>query len=652
MTIGYPKNIGKYEVQGILGRGGMGVVYKAFDPAIHRQVAIKTITKSALDPSELQYAIARFRHEAQAVGRLTHPRIAAIYDYGEDTELAYIVMELVNGKSLYEHLHNKAKFDLQEIGEIMHQLLDGLGYAHSQGVVHRDIKPSNLLVHEDGRIKISDFGIAHLDSSSLTQVGEIMGSPGYMSPEQFTGDEPDARTDIYAVGVIAYELLAGRKPFTGSNVEIMRQVISERPANPSDFNPKISIQLDWATHKALSKKREERFQTTREFEQAFTQGITTSLRANQTAAEKIASDDVPTQRLDPNLVSAARMIAGIQGGAKSAETPPAAAKAAAPAAASATPATPAKPVAPAFDTSGKKAKLLFVDDEERILTALRSVFRAQYNVFTASSGPEAMEFLKRFHPHVVISDQRMPEMTGVELLRQVRDFSPHTVRILLTGYSDLASIVGSINDGEVFRFISKPWDNTDIQKTIDEAAAIALELADMAATPVIVPDKVDCGVLVMDPDQRVFRAMGELMNNVCPVLHAPDIERALAILAEQEIAVIVADIRGSDKKSVAAFKMLKQNHPEILAIVITEASDSELAIDFINQAQVFRFLSKPLNLKFLQQHVHAALARYQSFRKSPRLLKQHRVAIGRAGDGSVLGQLQGKIRSIKSWLGG
>ena len=310
MTTGFPKNIGKYEVQGILGRGGMGVVYKAFDPAIHRQVAIKTITKSAMDPSELQYAIARFRHEAQAVGRLTHPRIAAIFDYGEDHDIAYIVMELVNGKSLYEHLQNKAKFELAEIGEIIRQLLDGLGYAHAQGVVHRDVKPSNILINDDGRIKISDFGIAHLDSSSLTQIGEIMGSPGYMSPEQFTGDEPDARTDIYAAGVIAYELLANRKPFIGSNVEIMRQVISDRPVNPSDFNPQISIQLDWATQKALAKKREDRFQSAREFALAFVQGIAASLRTSKVSAAEEAAE-APTQRLDPKLVSAARMISGM-----------------------------------------------------------------------------------------------------------------------------------------------------------------------------------------------------------------------------------------------------------------------------------------------------------------------------------------------------
>jgi len=633
MSTGLPKNIGKYEVQAILGRGGMGVVYKAFDPAIHRQVAIKTITKSAMDPSELQYAIARFRHEAQAVGRLTHPRIAAIFDYGEDDEIAYIVMELVNGRSLYEHLQNKAKFDLTEIGEIVRQLLDGLGYAHAQGVVHRDIKPSNLLVNDDGRIKISDFGIAHIDTSSLTQVGEIMGSPGYMSPEQFTGDEPDARTDIYAAGVIAYELLTGRKPFTGSNVEIMRQVISDRPANPSDSNPQISAQLDWAIHKALAKKREDRFQNAREFSLAFVQGIAASVRAGKTATEN--TEDATTQRLDPKLMAAARLIAGKR----------------APAAKPAPEAESVVPVASAFDTGGKKAKLLFVDDEERILNALRSVFRANYNVFTASSGPEAMEFLKRFKPHVIISDQRMPEMTGVEFLRQVRDFAPRTVRILLTGYSDLASIVGSINDGEVFRFISKPWDNTEIQKTIGEAAAIALELADMATGPVIVPEKMDSGILVIDQDKSVFRAATELIGNVCPVLHAPDIERALTVLAEQEIAAIVADIRGSDQKSLAAFKLLKQDHPEILSIVMTEASDSELVIDLINQAQVFRFLTKPLNLKLLQQHVHAALARYQSFRKTPKLLKQHRVAAARASDVSMLGQLRERMRSIKSWFG-
>ncbi|MEN9783462.1 MAG: Serine/threonine-protein kinase PknD, partial [Pseudomonadota bacterium] len=497
--------------------------------------------------------------------------------------------------------------------------------------------PSNILINDDGRIKISDFGIAHIDTSSLTQIGEIMGSPGYMSPEQFTGDEPDARTDLYATGVIAFELLTGRKPFTGSNVEIMRQVIGERPPNPSEFNPQISAQLDWATHKALAKKREERFQSARDFALAFVQGIAASVRASKAAVPE-SQDDAPTQRLDPKLVSAARVIAGLNVPSRGTPAAPPAAD-------------NSVPIAQTFDTGGKKAKLLFVDDEERILNALRSVFRSQYNVFTASSGPEAMEFMKRFNPHVVISDQRMPEMTGVEFLRQVKDIAPHTVRILLTGYSDLASIVGSINDGEVFRFVSKPWDNTEIQKTISEAAAIALELADMATSPVILPEKLDCGVLVIESAQSVYRATHELIGGVCPVRHAPDIDRALVLLQEHEIAVIVADIGRGDEKSLATFKLLKQDHPEILAIVMTDASDSELVIDLINQAQVFRFLSKPLNLKLLQQHVQAALARYQSFRKAPKLLKQHRVAAARSSDNSLLDALRNRIRSVKSWFG-
>ena len=266
-----PTTIGKYQIQGVLGQGGMGVVYRAFDPAIQRPVAIKTITKSALDPTDLQYALTRFRHEAQAVGRLTHPRIAAIYDYGEDMDIAYIVMELVNGKSLFHHMQNQAKFGLKEIGEMIRQLLDGLGYAHELGVVHRDIKPSNILINDDGRLKLTDFGIARIDSSTLTQVGEIMGSPGYMSPEQFLGTDIDARSDIYSVGVIAYELLTDRRPFIGNNAEVMRQALNERPANPSDHNPKISVQLDWAVQKALAKKREDRFQTAKEFSERFRQ---------------------------------------------------------------------------------------------------------------------------------------------------------------------------------------------------------------------------------------------------------------------------------------------------------------------------------------------------------------------------------------------
>lgn len=627
-----PAKIGKYDIQDILGKGGMGVVYRAFDPAIHRPVAIKTITKSILDPSELQYTLKRFRHEAQAVGRLTHPSIAAIFDYGEDAELAYIVMELVSGKSLAQHLLNRRSFALREIGEIIRQLLDGLGYAHARGVIHRDVKPPNILLNDDGQIKITDFGIARIDTSTLTQIGEVMGSPGYMSPEQFAGNEIDARSDIYSAGVIAYELLTGRKPFIGSNVEIMHKVVSERPADPSQHNPALSAQTDLVVQKALAKKREERYQSAQEFAVAFV----LSLRDGAGAAPDTAA--ATAGHIAPNLVNAARMISGMQ----PADAPPAEDTVPSPGA-------DAGPIS--VDTGGRKARLLFVDDEERILSALRSVFRAKYHVFTATNGPEALEFTRKFKPHVVVSDQRMPDMPGVELLRRVKEVSPHTLRILLTGYSDLAAIVGSINEGEVYRFIAKPWDNRDIQKIVAEATAVALELAEIGAAPAATATAPGtAGILVIDPEQEIFRAARELFAANCAVSHARSMEQAFGVLQAQEVALILADIGSDSEESVAAFKLLKQAHPEILVMAITAISDSELMIELINQAQIFRFLNKPVNLRLLKQHVQAALNRYRSFKQTPQLVNQHRVASSEP-DSPLGRRILGRVKSLRDWFG-
>jgi serine/threonine-protein kinase len=633
--------IGKYQVQGVLGQGGMGIVYRAFDPAIQRPVAIKTITKSTLDPADLQYVLTRFRHEAQAVGRLTHPRITAIFDYGEDTDIAYIVMELVNGQSLFHHTQHQARFGLKEVGELVRQLLDGLGYAHAQGVVHRDIKPSNILINDDGRLKLTDFGIARIDSSTLTQVGEIMGSPGYMAPEQFLGTNIDARSDIYSVGVIAYELLTNRRPFTGNNAEVMRQVLKERAVNPSEHNPKISVQLDWAVQKALSKKQEDRFQSAREFSDAIVNGVAASLRQARREPTGAMADE-PTQRIDPKLIQAARLLAGLPQAKADASTGPGAR-----ALPAGTPAAPAE--APTDTAASKKTRILFVDDEERILTALRSVFRLNYRVFTATNGREAVEIVKKFQPHVVVSDQRMPEMTGVELLRQVKEVAPMTVRMLLTGYSDLAAIVGSVNDGEVFRFISKPWDNQEIQNTVAAAAAIALELAETAATPPIVPDKMEASVLVIDEQGDVFRSVARLVGGACPVYQAHNLDAGIGQLEMHETALIIADMAKGGEEAVATFKLLKQAHPEILVIVLTEASDAELVIELINQAQIFRFVNKPVNPDLLRQHAQAALTRYQSFKQNPHLTHQHQVVPANPA-GLVSQRILARVKALKSWF--
>ncbi len=627
-----PITIGKYQVQGVLGQGGMGTVYKAFDPQIQRTVAIKTVLKSSLDAADLQYALTRFRHEAQAVGRLNHSRIAAIYDYGEEIEIAYIVREIVSGKSLFQHMQSSARFDLREIGEIIRQLLDGLAYAHAQGVIHRDIKPSNVLVTDEGRIKLTDFGIARLDTSKLTNVGEVMGSPGYMSPEQFLGTEVDARSDLYSAGIIAYELLTGKRPFTGSDAEVMRQVLNDQPANPSQDNPKISAQLDWALQKVLAKKRDDRFQSAKEFSEAFIKGVEASIRHNAPKGTPSSISDATTQKMDKALVQAARALAG---------APPATTDTSRAAAAPA-----AVPAAPA-----RKARILFVDDEERILNALRSIFRRDYHVFTAVNGAEALEFVTKFKPQVVVSDQRMREMTGIELLRQVREISPNSVRMLLTGYSDLAAIVGSINDGEVFRYISKPWDNDDIQRIVAEAVAVALELGDVRAAPGIVPDPMKAGILVIEDERDAYRAAEEMFGKFCPVVSARNLDEAFDVLQRQEIALILAGVEKGDDEITTALKLLKQVHPEILVIALVKASDSELVIELINEAQVFRLLNRPLDRALLKQHVQSALTRYQAYKQTPQLLHQHRVAPAHHADESTTRRMLERMRSLKNWLG-
>ncbi|MHB8668863.1 MAG: protein kinase domain-containing protein [Burkholderiales bacterium] len=626
-----PDKIGKYEIQGILGRGGMGAVYKGFDPAISRAVAIKTIVKSSLDAGELQHLLARFRHEAQVVGRLAHPGIVQIYDYGEDDELAYIVMELVNGKSLHEHLLQHASYDLREVGEIIRALLDGLGHAHAAGVVHRDVKPSNIMINKDGGIKISDFGIAHTESSELTQHGDVLGTPHYMSPEQFLGLPVGVPADLYAVGVIAYDLLTGTKPFVGSTATVMQQVLNQRPADPSSLNPKLSARIDQVLQRSLAKKPEQRFQSAREFSEAFRQAIDAGLQPDNPAAAAAAPG--------AGLLDAARLI----------RTGTAAR---APGDGAAAPAMTADG-AISLDQSVRKARLLVVDDEERILTALKSIFRLRYHVFATTDGNKALEFMKKYRMHVIISDQRMPIMPGVELLRRAREISPASVRILLTGYSDLASIVGSINDGEVYRFISKPWNNQELQQTVAEAVTIALELAEAPAVAVALPQQVGAGVLVIDNDREIFRFTKELIGSRCPVCYASDLDSAIGAMQAQEIAVVVADVEAGKQDTTGMLKLLKLVNPQILTIVLTNASDAELVIHLINEAQIFRFLNKPVNVKLLKQHVEAALVRYLAFEKTPQLLKQHRVQESQEMRNSPVGQkLLAGLKALRGrWFG-
>ncbi|MDW8397812.1 MAG: protein kinase [Acetobacteraceae bacterium] len=258
----------KYEIRGTLGAGAMGVVYDAWDRLIERRVAIKVVRRPGGNDPDAIEAHARFRREAQAAGRLQHPNIVAVYDYGEDETAAWIVMELVEGGSLKKRLDAKERFPIAEIVRVMTQVLEALDYSHKRGVVHRDIKPANVMLGEGGQVKLADFGIARIENSSMTQVGTVMGTPSYMAPEQLRGEPVDLRADIWAAGVLLYQLLTGAKPFEGDFVALSHRVLHTEPPPPSALSVTCPRAFDAVVAKALAKRPEDRYPSAAAFAEA------------------------------------------------------------------------------------------------------------------------------------------------------------------------------------------------------------------------------------------------------------------------------------------------------------------------------------------------------------------------------------------------
>ncbi len=259
------EQLGKYRIDSILGKGAMGVVYKAFDPFIERVVALKTIRKELFSDSQQADLISRFKNEAQAAGRLNHPNIVMVYDYGEDADSAYIAMEFVEGTPLNTLMVPDKPTAAARVTAWMSDLLLALDYAHSRGVVHRDIKPANLLITSAAQVKVSDFGIARIESSTLTQTGSMIGTPSYMSPEQFRGETADGRSDVFSAGVLLYQLLTGVRPFVGSASTVMQQILNEHPAPPSIVLATLGTGYDAIVARALAKAPQDRFPSARAF---------------------------------------------------------------------------------------------------------------------------------------------------------------------------------------------------------------------------------------------------------------------------------------------------------------------------------------------------------------------------------------------------
>ncbi|HEY8051056.1 MAG TPA: serine/threonine-protein kinase, partial [Ramlibacter sp.] len=270
------KKLGRYELVRVLGKGAMGIVYEGRDPNLDRRVAIKTVKVENLSEEAAAEYEHRFRTEARSAARLQHPNIVSVYDSDRDGDIAFLVMEYIQGDDLKHHLDKGVRYTLEQSLKMIRDLLSGLDYAHKQGIVHRDIKPANLLIEPGGRVKLTDFGVARIqDSGEATRTqGSMVGTLKYMAPEQVQGQKIDSRADLFSVGVVLYQLLTDKRPFDGDNdFSIIHQIIGHHPPAPSTINERLPGAIDAVVARALAKNRDERFATARDFAAALQSAI-------------------------------------------------------------------------------------------------------------------------------------------------------------------------------------------------------------------------------------------------------------------------------------------------------------------------------------------------------------------------------------------
>lgn len=271
----------------------------------------------------------------------------------------------------------------------------------------------------------------------------------------------------------------------------------------------------------------------------------------------------------------------------------------------------------------RKLNILFVDDERQILVPLKALFKRDYVVFTAVTGQAALEIVKKHSIQVVISDQRMPEMRGIDLLREVKKISPHTVRILLTGYADLGAVMDAVNSGEVFRFIEKPWSNTRLKTTVESAADISLAKTNAGQESKKTVSEIESertGILVIDEDRDLWEKVHHLFGHKHNIYCTDSISQAMLLLEQKDVAVLLTEtvVRGEEVSHL--IHVLKQAYPLIVAIVATTQADASLIVRLINQGQIFRYLTKPIENHLLEFSIRAALKQYAEFKHEPILV--------------------------------
>jgi serine/threonine protein kinase len=453
--------LGHFRVGEVLGKGGMGVVYRAVDEGLQRVVALKVLAPAVAAMPDRR---SRFLREARAAAALSHPNIAAIHEVGEDGGRVFIAMELVEGQTL--KTRRAAGLPLDEALRLAREVVRGVAHAHDRGVVHRDLKPDNVMVSPEGQVKILDFGLAkrlgpgegdddgpHAEAS-VTRSDQIMGTPGYMSPEQAMGRPVDHRADIFSFGAMLYELTTGSAPFSGTAIERLIATTRDEPAPPAALNARISPALERLILRCLARRPEDRYPNAR----ALSDELDVVIAASSARAPAAPPSLAPVSSKAPAPVSSG--------------TPtPVSSRVPAPAPSAPGATSPGSSPRPAAGTA--KPRVLVVDDEPSNLDTMRRSFRKDLVMELASSGREAVQLLKEDPFDVILTDYAMPQMNGVELLREAQALQPRAGRIMITAHAELAEVRAAKSAGLVAVVIMKPWSRDDLLRLVTHVHGVA-----------------------------------------------------------------------------------------------------------------------------------------------------------------------------------
>lgn len=438
-----PEKVEGFRIGALLGKGGMGEVYRGYDERLERPVAIKVIRPEVLENATMR---GRFLREARTAAQLNHAAIVQIYQILECEIQDYIVMELLEGKTLSDLLRD-GPMELERALALMRHIAGGLAAAHSKGIVHRDLKAGNILVTAGDRPKILDFGLAkHLHrSTALSSAGAVVGTFHCMSPEQAQGRKVDHRSDLFSFGVLLYQVLTGRKPFQGRNTgEILARICTQWHVPVWQVDPKIPHGVSSLIDQLLEKDP-----GCRPARAADVEALLARLsEGGDFLAEQDATLEQTTIALDSGTSPRSFEVFGEFHGSSAHRQ---------------------SQMVEDTREAHLKAPVLYVDDEESNLVLFERVFEDDYEIHTARSAREAIDILRRQAIHLVITDQRMPGMTGVQLLEVIQAEFPETVRMILTCYSEVDAIINAINMGRVYQYITKPWEENELRVVIDRA---------------------------------------------------------------------------------------------------------------------------------------------------------------------------------------